>query len=109
MNGNDQMFLDSTKLARALGVSTWVLKGIKIAAVTTGDTPFRGRFSSISMVHAWLEKHPDFVASHHLHRRSKETGTGAAVAWPFPPRPVRLGRAKLIVAHRPWPSKAAVP
>jgi hypothetical protein len=81
MNGPDIKLLDATKLARELGVSTWVLKGIKIAAVATGDSPFRGRFSTVAWLLDWLERHPEFVASHHL-RYPREAGRPARTAYP---------------------------
>ena len=68
--------LDATKLARALGVSTWVAKASKRAGAHYGDTPWTGRFTTVDRFLAWLERHPDFVASHWL--RSRETKRPAA-------------------------------
>lgn len=63
------MLLDSTKLARALGVSPWWVYALKRSAEGHGDSPFLagGRYSTTARVLAWLEKHPTFVADR-VHR-----------------------------------------
>lgn len=58
--------MDATKLARCMGVSTWVIKGMKIAGTLAGDSPFIGRYTTLLRATRWLEQHQDFVASHHL-------------------------------------------
>lgn len=59
--------LNATQLARALGVSTWFTKGMKIAGTFYKDPPFiGGRYTTVSRAMSWLERHPEFVASHHL-------------------------------------------
>ena len=35
------------------------LKGLKLAAAACGDSPFRGRFATISDVRKWLKAHPE--------------------------------------------------
>lgn len=60
--------LDATKLAACLGVSTWVVKGMKIAAAQHGDSPFMGRYTTLRRASAWFDRHPEFVASHHLRK-----------------------------------------
>ncbi|MFM2123877.1 MAG: hypothetical protein RL328_328 [Acidobacteriota bacterium] len=62
--------LNSKQLAHALGVSPWILKGIKRAGAATGDSPFVGRYSTLQKIQAWLDRNPQFVASHHLRSRS---------------------------------------
>lgn len=62
--------LNSKQLAYALGVSPWVLKGIKRAGAAAGDSPFVGRYSTLRKIQAWLDRNPQFVASHHLRNRS---------------------------------------
>lgn len=61
--------LDATKLARCLGVSTWVVKGMKVAGARAGNSPFVGRYITLRHAAKWLEENPGFVASHHLRRK----------------------------------------
>jgi len=71
VNANESL-LNATQLAKALGVSTWVTKGMKIAGTIYRDPPFiGGRYTTVSRAMAWLERHPDFVASHHLRSPGK--------------------------------------
>ncbi len=58
--------MNSRQISATLGVSPFVIKGIKKAAQVFGDTPFTGRYSTLPRIHDWLERHPDFVASHFL-------------------------------------------
>lgn len=61
--------LDATKLAARMGFSTWVIKGMKVAAAHRGDSPFTGRYTTLRRAHEWLEQNPEFVASHHLRKK----------------------------------------
>jgi hypothetical protein len=71
--------LDATETAKTLGVSTWVIKGLKIASAASGDSPFTGRYTRVSLVLAWLDRHPDFVASHYIrHRKEAQKRVRAA-------------------------------
>lgn len=63
------MLLDSTKLAREIGVSTWLPKAVKVAAAELGDSPFVGRYTTKEKFLSWLDRHPDFVASHWLRKK----------------------------------------
>lgn len=56
--------LNSTALAKELGVSRWVPSAVKLAGAHWGDSPFVGRFTTVEKFMAWMEKHPTFVASH---------------------------------------------
>jgi hypothetical protein len=58
--------MNSRQIAARLGVSPFVLKGIKRAGKGFGDTPFTGRYSTLPRIHEWLKRHPEFVASHYL-------------------------------------------
>lgn len=58
--------LDATKLALCLGVSVWIIKGMKIAGSKAGDSPFMGRYTTLRRATDWLASHREFVASHHL-------------------------------------------
>lgn len=62
------MLLNSTQLAKKLGVSTWLPKAVKVAAMQFGDSPFIGRYTTEEKFLAWLERHPDFVASRYLRK-----------------------------------------
>jgi len=62
----DTRLLNSKQLARAMGVSGWVIKGIKRAAQGSTDTPFIGRYSTLRRIEGWMSRNPKFVASHHL-------------------------------------------
>ncbi len=55
--------LDATKLAKELGVSTWVTYASKRAGQHYGDTPWMGRYTTKERFLGWLERHPDFSAS----------------------------------------------
>jgi hypothetical protein len=74
--------LDGTKLAQRLGVSTWVVKGMRIAAAKTGDSPFMGRYTTADRALRWLENHPDFVASHHLRKTKSPQQPGRGLMPP---------------------------
>jgi len=64
--------LNATELSRVLGFkSPWVMAGLKVAARQSGDSPFRGHFSTVSAVRDWLKRHPDFVASHYLRKTTR--------------------------------------
>ena len=65
----DSVLLNSRQIAAHLRVSPFVLKGIKRAGIRCGDSPFTGRFSTLPRILGWLERHPEFVASHHLRKR----------------------------------------
>ena len=67
--------LDSTKLARDLGVSTWMMKAVKRAAAHYGDTPFTGRYTTVARFDAWLQRHQAFVANHWLRCDRRVTAT----------------------------------
>ena len=54
--------LDSTKLAKELGVSRWIPKASKVAGKYWGDSPFVGR-STLPKFLAWMDRHPTFVAN----------------------------------------------
>ena len=58
--------LNMRQAARALGVSTWVLSGLKRAAQSDASNPFVGRYTTLERLEAWFNAHPNFVASHHL-------------------------------------------
>ena len=62
----DSRLLNSKQLAQAMGVSGWVIKGIKRAAQGSKDTPFIGRYSTLRRIGEWMNRNPTFVASHHL-------------------------------------------
>jgi hypothetical protein len=62
--------MNSKQLASALGVSPWIMKGIKRAGAASGDSPFVGRYSTLRKIQSWLDRNPHFVASHHLRSRS---------------------------------------
>src|SRR5688572_12905787 len=64
--------LDATKLARCFAVSTWVIKGLKLAALDSGDSPFVGRYTTLRRASDWFDRHPEFVASHHLRKKSQQ-------------------------------------
>ena len=62
--------LNATELSRVLGwKSPWIIAGLKIAARYYGDSPFVGKYATVAEVRAWLKRHPDFVASHHLRKK----------------------------------------
>lgn len=56
--------LNSTELAARLGVSVWVVQGLKMAAPEL----FTGRYTTERKVRAWMDAHPEFVASHYRRR-----------------------------------------
>lgn len=58
--------LDATKLAKELGVSTWITYASKRAAAHYGDSPWVGRYTTVERFEAWLGRHPEFVASHFM-------------------------------------------
>lgn len=66
---------NSTKLAAELGVSTWVMKGAKLASKHYGDSPFTGLLCTVEDFHAWLKRHPDFVANHWVRCDRRVTAT----------------------------------
>lgn len=66
-NASTKLF-NATEIAAELGVSPWVIKGLKIAAAESGDSPFFGRYTTLDDVMAWFRKHPGFVASHYIRR-----------------------------------------
>ncbi len=58
--------LNMKRAAVELGVSVWVLKGIKVASAGKSGSPFTGRYTSVSRIETWLSENPEFVASHYL-------------------------------------------
>ena len=64
--------LDCVKLAETMGLnSPWVIYGVKkanrlLAAEGKEELIFCGRFSTPAKVSAWLDAHPDFVATRTL-------------------------------------------
>src|SRR5208283_421904 len=68
MQSNAPILLDMTAASKLLGVSIWVTRGIKVCGRKLGDSPFFGRYTTQEKLLNWLERHPDFVASHFLRR-----------------------------------------
>jgi hypothetical protein len=58
------MLLDSTKLARALGLGASTLYALKRCAKDRGNSPFvmGDRYSTPARILAWLDANKDFVA-----------------------------------------------
>jgi len=61
---------NSKSLAAELGFgkSTWIVKAVKLAGSQSGDSPFVGRYCTVEKFHAWLDRHPEFVASRVLRK-----------------------------------------
>jgi hypothetical protein len=61
--------LNATQLSQVFGwKSPWIIAGLKVAARASGDSPFRGQFATVADVKKWLDRNPNFVASHHLRK-----------------------------------------
>lgn len=69
--------LNSTQLATVFCVSMYVIKAIKIAGKHYGDSPFIGMFSTVQRIQLWLDRHPDFVASHHIRKKPPQRSKAA--------------------------------
>lgn len=85
--------LDGVRLAQATGLGAWVVYGVKKANKIfhgQGREPliFTGRYSTPAKLAAWLDAHPDFVASQVLRKP-----TAAAAATPAPDKHLPHRRA----------------
>jgi hypothetical protein len=65
--------LNATELTKIFGwKSRWHISALKLAATAAGDNPFRGGYATIDSIKAWLNAHPEFVATHWLGKHGRQ-------------------------------------
>ena len=53
----------------AIGLSRWTIHAMRKASRGQPDSPFRGRLTTAQWLMEWINRHPEFVASHQYPRK----------------------------------------
>lgn len=99
--------LNATELTKIFGwKSRWHIEALKRAANVAGDNPFRSGHATIDSIKAWLNAHPEFVASHWL-GSSKRPPPASDPSSPAADTPGGSSRSR--APQTPWPARSARP
>lgn len=70
------------KAAEAMGLSEFAIAAMKKAGLQANDSAWSGRYTTRKRMREWVERHPEFVASHQFPKKAKQTETPAPTCTP---------------------------